>query len=536
MSITASWLILAVILLRALFKNGPKYLRCLMWAMVGIRLLCPFSFESVLSLIPSAETVPQEILYSVEPEIHSGISSFNNVVNPVITQVFTPDPTNSINPLQTITSVASIIWILGMAAMLIYAFVGYRRIHIKVREAIELKDNIWICDCISTPFILGVFRPRIFLPSTINESDIEYIIAHEKAHLKRRDHWWKPLGFVLLSLYWFNPLVWLAYILLCRDIEFACDEKVLKEKGLEIKKPYSNALINCSLPCRIATAYPLAFSEDGVKGRVKAVLNYKKPRLWVVIAAIVCCAAVSACLLTNPPRETTEPSLDPYPEAEHIEDGEYDEHYYYRMEADDKFLPFSPFYTVSIHLNTKKQIFRINWPPYSSYIGFGNYEYRENGDVLVLKTDDGLNTYTFKVSGDDLIYDERNSNGSTWDAFKDGSVFSEQTFTQATFDAYGSIDADIDGDGVIEHCSMGFGPTSGLFTFTFSASANGEGKYFNIFHPDEWYELSFIENNGNVQVCAESQGVPIHYFDISVKDGNVVLTEDGRPLPYWGAE
>ncbi|NLC27144.1 MAG: transcriptional regulator, partial [Fastidiosipila sp.] len=284
MSITASWLILAVILLRALFKNGPKYLRCLMWAMVGIRLLCPFSFESVLSLIPSAETVPQEILYSVEPEIHSGISSFNNVVNPVITQVFTPDPTNSINPLQTITSVASIIWILGMAAMLIYAFVGYRRIHIKVREAIELKDNIWICDCISTPFILGVFRPRIFLPSTINESDIEYIIAHEKAHLKRRDHWWKPLGFVLLSLYWFNPLVWLAYILLCRDIEFACDEKVLKEKGLEIKKPYSNALINCSLPCRIATAYPLAFSEDGVKGRVKAVLNYKKPRLWVVIA------------------------------------------------------------------------------------------------------------------------------------------------------------------------------------------------------------------------------------------------------------
>lgn len=286
----------------------------------------------------------------------------------------------------------------------------------------------------------------------------------------------------------------------------------------------------------MVAACPLAFSDDGVKERVKAVLNYKKPRLWVIIAAIVCCIAVSACLLTNPPRKTTEPSLDPFPEAEHIEDGEYDEHYYYRLEADDKFLPFSPFSTVSIHLNTKKQSFRINWPPHSSYIAFGNYEYRESGDVLVFKADDGLNTYTFKVSGDDLIYDERNSSGSTWDAFNDGSVFSEQTFTQTHSDAYGSIDVDIDSGGVIEHCSMGIGPTSGLFTFTFSTNANGEGKYFNIFHPNECYALSFVESNGNVQVCGESQNGEKYYFDIFVKDGNVVLTEDGRSWPYWGAE
>lgn len=648
MSITASWLVLVIILLRILLKKAPKFLRCVMWAMVGIRLLCPFSLQSALSLIPIGETVPQEILYSPKPQIHSGIPSFNSVVNPAITQVFTPDPLTSVNPLQIITFVISIIWIIGMGVMLLYAFLSYLRIHIKVREAIKFKDNIYMCDCISAPFILGVFCPRIYIPSTIHEADIEYIIAHENAHLKRRDNWWKPLGFILLSIYWFNPVIWVAYILFCRDIEFSCDEKVLKEKGIEIKKTYSNALINCSVPNRMVAAYPLAFSEVGVKRRIKAVLNYKKPAFGLVIVAIVCCVALSACFLTNPTKEETKSSVEiqntysgidgiaiscisldlsadnPYikvmwkndnddefavgstfnidylnksgeyisclkdkdlnfnalgyiidahgertmtyevaafdlskngsyrmylnsfqkgefyidfiigtktavvssPESELIE---YDEKYYC-MNPGDK---FSTFYKASLYLNTKKQIFYMTLSPFSSYIPLGHYEYQENDEVLVLKTDDGLYTYTFKVSGYELIYDGKNSTGITYNSFVDGDVFSGFTLAQAYFDAYGSIDADIDGDGIIEHCSMGYGPTSGLFTFTFTATVNGEGKYFNIFNT-EFYSLSFAKNNGNVQVCGETQESQKHYFDISVEEGTVVLTEEGTSLAYWG--
>lgn len=279
----------------------------------------------------------------------------------------------------------------------------------------------------------------------------------------------------------------------------------------------------------MVAACPLAFSEVSVKGRIKAVLNYKRPTFWLVLAAIFSCVIVSACLLTNPPTETTKPSEPPFPVSEHLEAGDYNE-LYFCMETDDQ---FSPFYKASIYLDTKNQKFMLTISPLSSYAGLGNYEYRENGKILVLKTHDGLYTYTFNVRSDDLIFDGINSIATAWDAFEDGAIFSAATFTQPYFNAYGSIDADIDGDGVIEHCSMGFGPTSGLFTFTFSATANGEGKYFNIFNPKDWYQLSFVETNGKVQVCGESQDGLKHYFDISVKEGNVVLTEDGSPLTYW---
>lgn len=312
MSITASWLVIAVIVFRFLFKKAPKSLRVIMWGLVALRLVCPFSLESVLSIIPSTEFVPSEIVYSDSSADVSGAEIFNAIGNNpvnydlgiqdgsvVFTEYSAPDG-NTVNPLLIITYIASIVWVVGMAIMLLYTLISYLRILKKVREATPLKENIWICDNISTPFILGLLKPRIFLPSSMNEQDTEFVIAHEKAHLKRRDHIWKPLGFALLTVYWFNPVLWAAYVLLCRDIELACDEKVIKEMGTEIKKSYSDALINCSVPRKMISACPLAFGETGVKGRIKSVLNYKKPAFWVIVVAVVAVLITTICFMTNP--------------------------------------------------------------------------------------------------------------------------------------------------------------------------------------------------------------------------------------------
>ncbi len=300
MSITASYFVIALIILRAIFRKIPKWLNCALWGLVGLRLILPFSFESILSLIPSSETIPPDITMSKNPQISSGIPVFNHVINPVISESLTPDPSYSVNPLQVITFVLSVLWVTGIAAMLTYTLVSYILLRRKTRESIKTEDGTYICDTIGTPFILGIIKPKIFIPSLVTEADKQHIIAHEKAHIKRLDHLWKPLGFLILSVYWFNPLMWVAYIFLCRDIEAACDEKVLKNGGAEIKKSYSEALINCSAPKRLVTACPLAFGETGVKGRIKNVLNYKKPTLWIIIFALIVSIILSACFMTNP--------------------------------------------------------------------------------------------------------------------------------------------------------------------------------------------------------------------------------------------
>ena len=299
-SITASWLVLAVLLMRLLLRKAPRYLSVIMWALVGIRLLLPFSFESALSLIPSTETIPPEILYEKSPQIQTGFDTINSAINPVISESFAPTPGASVNPLQVITFLAGWIWVIGMAAMAIYSLISCLRLRRQLREAMPLKDNIYLCDRIETPFIFGLFRPKIYLPSSMASADIPLVLAHEQAHLQRRDHIWKPLGFLLLTVYWFNPLLWVAYILLCRDIEAACDEKVLADMGEEVKKPYSQALVNCSVPRKMVAACPLAFGEVNVKSRIQKVLNYKKPAFWLLIAAVVVCIALSVCFLTNP--------------------------------------------------------------------------------------------------------------------------------------------------------------------------------------------------------------------------------------------
>ena len=300
MSIAASWLILAVVLLRFILKKAPKWVAVLLWGIVALRLVVPFSFESALSLIPSAETFNAHNIQYETPAINSGIPAVNNAVNPVLGETFAPNSVGSINPLYIWTLVVSAIWLVGIAAMLLYAVISYVRVRRSVAERAPYKGNIFLCDHVKSPFILGLIRPKIYLPSNMDATSMEPVIAHEKAHLTRRDHWWKPLGFLILTVHWFNPLCWIAYVLLCRDIELACDEKVIRQMDLDGKKRYSTALLECNAQRRLVTICPLAFGEVGVKERVKNVLNYKKPAFWVIVVAVIACGVVTVIFATNP--------------------------------------------------------------------------------------------------------------------------------------------------------------------------------------------------------------------------------------------
>ena len=304
MSISASWLVLAVLILRFVLKKAPKWINVLLWGIVAIRLICPFSFESTLSLIPSAETIPLNIGMDTTPTINSGISAINNAVNPIIGQSNTPMAGASVNLLQITIGIYEYIWIFGMIALALYTAISYWRLHRKVDTAVRYKDNIFQSENVSFPFVLGIIKPRIYLPFKMNGQYLEYVVAHEQAHICRKDHWWKPLGFLLLMIHWFNPLMWLAYVLLCRDIELACDEKVIKELGNEQRGDYTQALVACSVNRRMIVACPLAFGEVSVKERVKSVMNYKKPAFWVIIISVIVCVGVAVCFLTNPKQDS----------------------------------------------------------------------------------------------------------------------------------------------------------------------------------------------------------------------------------------
>lgn len=307
MGITASWTVLAVLAVRLLIRRAPKWIHCLLWIPVALRLLLPFTLQSTFSLVPSSETVPSEILTAATPTIQTGISSLNAMVNPIISERLAPRLGDSINPTQVMTAVAVTIWGIGAAALLLYAAISALRLAIRVRESVALTEDVRLCDRISVPFIFGVFKPQIYLPSSLEEADRVYVLAHERAHLRRLDYLWKPIGFVLLSLYWFHPLLWVAYLLLCRDMEGACDEKVIASMGGEAKKPYAEALLRSSVSGNRISACPLAFGECNVKGRIRAVLHYKKPSFWILIAALLLCTAVGLCFLTDP-YSGTEPS------------------------------------------------------------------------------------------------------------------------------------------------------------------------------------------------------------------------------------
>ena len=305
LSISASWLVLVVLALRLVLKRAPKWVNVLLWGMVALRLMLPFSIESALSLIPSAETVsPEVVQFDPAPTITSGVEFIDNAVNPSLSESFAAAPLASVNPLYVWTYLAGWVWLIGLAAMLAYALVSYLRLRRRVSASIPLRENIYVCDEVPSPFILGIVHPRIYLPSALDEAQRGSVLSHERAHLARHDHWWKPLGFALLAVYWFNPLLWLAYTLLCRDIELACDERVLRGMDAGQVKDYSSALLACSVPRRMLAACPLAFGEVGVGARVKNALRYKKPAFWVVAASVIVCIVVAVCFLTNPERAT----------------------------------------------------------------------------------------------------------------------------------------------------------------------------------------------------------------------------------------
>ena len=305
LSISASWLVLAVLVLRLISKRSPKWVNVLLWGIVALRLVLPFSIESALSLIPSAETVsPAVVQFAPAPTITSGVSVIDNAVNPSLSEHFSAVPTASVNPLYVWTEIAGWVWLIGLGAMLLYALVSYLRLRRRVSVSLCVRENIYLCDAISSPFILGVVKPHIYLPSGLDEVQRQNVLSHERAHLTRRDHWWKPLGFALLAVYWFNPVLWLAYTLLCRDIELACDERVIRTMDESAVKTYSTVLLACSIPRKAVITCPLAFGEVGVKERVRNALRYKKPAFWVVAASVAVCVVVAVCFLTNPPTDT----------------------------------------------------------------------------------------------------------------------------------------------------------------------------------------------------------------------------------------
>ncbi len=318
MSIAAGWLILAVIVLRLILKRVPKMFHCILWIIVGVRLVCPFSLESVLSLIPSAQTLPGEVITGQSFQIDTGVSLIDTQVNEYLGDTYYEGVTVAADKGKEWLQIMGIVWLAGMVCMLGYSIVSYGLLLGKVQTAIRMEtvrqdivqnhvDNrvhrVWVCDTIESPFILGLFRPRIYVPSRMDAKYLDYVLAHEYAHLKRGDHLWKPLGFLLLSVYWFHPFIWAAYLLLCRDIELACDEQVVKDMEISEKKEYSRALLCCSVPRHMIAACPVAFGEVGVKERIRSVLNYRKPTFWIMFAGVAVCVIVAVCFLTNPKKE-----------------------------------------------------------------------------------------------------------------------------------------------------------------------------------------------------------------------------------------
>ncbi len=317
MSISASWLILAVLILRLVLKKAPKWVNVLLWGIVAIRLICPITIESPISLIPNTigngELVsnwmddyiddidihhPDSVYY--DAAIGAGrepISDGEGGYYVVTKHDQLGEPATIEN---TVMPVLSVVWASGMVVFALYTFISYFRLRRKLDTAVLCRDNIYQSENVSSPFVLGIIKPKIYLPFKMDSQDLEHVVAHEQAHIRRKDHWWKPLGFLLLTIHWFNPLMWLAYVLLCRDIELACDEKVIKELGNEQRADYTQALVACSVNRRMIAACPLAFGEVGVKERVKSVMNYKKPAFWVIILAVIACVGVAVCFLTNP--------------------------------------------------------------------------------------------------------------------------------------------------------------------------------------------------------------------------------------------
>jgi len=445
MSISAGWLILLVVFLRLLFRKMPKWIMVLLWGIVGLRLLLPVSLESRLSLIPSAETISVDES-GVNTRLQTGIDVIDRLA---VSEETTQDKTeihagtgevissnagsnaSDVSPTvadrktsRDLFHILGMIWLAGDAVMLVYASFSFLRLKLRVRESIPVdgtkKGRIRICDRIETPFILGTFLPVIYLPSGLGEYEQDHVIAHEKAHLSRRDHLWKPLGYLLLTVYWFNPLIWAAYILLCRDIEMACDEKVIRGMEAAGRKAYATTLVSCSLHQREVMVCPLAFGEVGVKERVKGILSYKRPAFWVILLSVAACIVVGVLFLTNPAKDTEETDT----ETNHFV---YEGVYYYSGNKKETHGSGSRRIDLLVQIKEDGSFFLSELPD-DSIIGSGKYTV--DGDMLTLtgskkvgETEEKQVVYHFRADGENLIYVADNSSGFDVAQVQDGEVF-----------------------------------------------------------------------------------------------------------------
>lgn len=310
MSLSASWIAAAVLVLRLCLKRAPKWVNVLLWGIVAVRLVLPVSIESPLSLLPRTEAIlpaaaAQPIQAGTAPAVGGAAAAIASGA--------------AMRSQPGWTTILAWVWLVGIAVLLLYTWISTQRLRRKVREAVRLQGNIYETEHIDSPFVLGVLRPRIYLPYHMDSRDREQVIAHEQAHLRRGDHVWKPLGFLLLTIHWFNPLLWLSYVLLCRDIELACDEKVIKNLSCGQRADYMQALVTCSVNRRRIAACPLAFGEIGVKERVKSVMNYKKPTFWIILLAVAACVVLAVCFLTNPIGFRYDAAADPIVSAKYFD-------------------------------------------------------------------------------------------------------------------------------------------------------------------------------------------------------------------------
>ena len=654
MSISASWVVIAVLTLRFCLKKAPKWVNVLLWGIVAVRMVFPFSIESVLSLIPSAETISPSIMMEHSPSVQTGVPALNHVINPVISGSFTPAPGASANPLQIWIPVLAGIWLFGIAALFLYSAVSYWRLRRKVCEAVILRGNIYQSEKVCSPFVLGIIRPKIYLPYHMDSREMDHVIAHEQTHIRRKDHWWKPLGFLLLTTHWFNPLMWLSYILLCQDIELACDEKVIRKMSNEQRADYTQALVACSVDRRLITACPLAFGEIGVKERVKSVMNYKKPAFWIVLASVIVCAVIAVCFLTNPIGFQFDVSANTIVSANHFDMRNADDPVAIEMtpaqigelnsrlagvkncKRSDKYAGLTPGYQISAQMQDGSYI-RISGYSLSDNTmvdieqsgkryAVSDREFQEylsricaGGDVSAafdlqplrvqypeyfdLDASAGLDVYVWQMAPDSYYFgllphtaSPRDSTAQEllalrgasseqmryilaayaldpddihvipwqnpissyipecWIVTENGESLEEKqaqyietvsamlfgegdTLLHNDYPIYDSIVFDVDGDGIDEVCVLGFGRTSGLFTFTFRAAEIGADtlKYDTLFCT-EWYDLSFIRgDDGVVRVQGIDQKEPpqTHLFDIAVVDGSIQLTEDGQSISRY---
>jgi len=646
--------VIAVLTLRFCLKKAPKWVNVLLWGIVAVRMVFPFSIESVLSLIPSAETISPTIMMEQSPSVQTGVPALNHVINPVISGSFTPAPGASANPLQIWIPVLAGIWLFGIAALFLYSAVSYWRLRRKVCEAVILRGNIYQSEKVCSPFVLGIIRPKIYLPYHMDSREMDHVIAHEQTHIRRKDHWWKPLGFLLLTTHWFNPLMWLSYILLCRDIELACDEKVIRKMSNEQRADYTQALVACSVDRRLITACPLAFGEIGVKERVKSVMNYKKPAFWIVLASVIVCAVIAVCFLTNPIGFQFDVSANTIVSANHFDMRNADDPVAIEMtpaqigelnsrlagvkncKRSDKYAGLTPGYQISAQMQDGSYI-RISGYSLSDNTmvdieqsgkryAVSDREFQEylsricaGGDVSAafdlqplrvqypeyfdLDASAGLDVYVWQMAPDSYYFgllphtaSPRDSTAQEllalrgasseqmryilaayaldpddihvipwqnpissyipecWIVTENGESLEEKqaqyietvsamlfgegdTLLHNDYPIYDSIVFDVDGDGIDEVCVLGFGRTSGLFTFTFRAAEIGADtlKYDTLFCT-EWYDLSFIRgDDGVVRVQGIDQKEPpqTHLFDIAVVDGSIQLTEDGQSISRY---